>query len=121
MREFYFEKLRVWQNAKEYTKDIYILTSRFPEYEKFGLTSQIRRATLSISANIAEGTARNTPKDKAKFINQSFSSAIEVLNFLILSNDLELISKDQYILLREKLEIITNQLNALSNRIKEDF
>ncbi len=121
MREFYFEKLGVWQNAKDLVKDIYILTTDFPEHEKFGLTSQIRRATLSISANIAEGTARNTPKDKAKFINLSFSSAIEVINFLILSNDLGLITKNQYLIFRDRIEIITNQLNALSKRIKEDF
>ncbi|WP_430613568.1 four helix bundle protein [Flavobacterium sp. JP2137] len=121
MREFYFERLRVWQNAKEFTKDIYLLTAHFPDDEKFGITSQIRRATLSICANIAEGSARNTPKDRAKFINQSFSSAIEVLNFLILIKDLELINTDQYSSFREKIEKITNQLNALSKKIKEEF
>lgn len=119
MHVFYFEKLDVWQNARILAKDIYVLTATFPSDEKFGLVSQIRRATISISANIAEGMSRNTNKDKSRFINQSFSSSIEVLNFLIITKDLELITDEEYIKLREKVEKITNQLNALSNRLKE--
>ena len=119
MHEFYFERLDVWQNARALAKDIYLLTTSFPSDEKFGLVSQIRRATLSISANIAEGMSRNTNKDKSRFINQSFSSSIEVLNFLIITKDLELISEEDYTKIREKIEQITNQLNALNNRLKE--
>jgi len=66
MRKFYFEKLDVWQNSREFVKQIYEVTKFFPEEEKYGLTSQIRRASLSISANISEGTSRNTEKDKAR-------------------------------------------------------
>jgi len=118
MHEFYFEKLDVWQNARALVKDIYLLTANFPKDEKYGLTSQIRRATLSISANIAEGMSRNTNKDKSRFINQGFSSAIEVLNFLIIIKDLELLSEEDYINFRLKIEKITNQLNSLSNKLK---
>lgn len=118
MREFYFEKLDVWHNARNLAKDIYTLSAEFPKEEKYGITSQIRRATLSISANIAEGMSRNTNKDKSRFLNQSFSSAIEVLNFLIIIKDLEFIKEEDYILLRQKIEKITNQLNALNNRLK---
>lgn len=119
MHKFYFERLDVWQNTRALAKDIYLLTASFPSDEKFGLVSQIRRATLSISANIAEGMSRNTNKDKSRFINQSFSSSIEVLNFLIITKDLELISEEDYTKIREKIEQITNQLNALNNRLKE--
>ena len=118
MHKFYFEKLDVWQNARVLSKEIYILTAKFPSDEKFGLTSQIRRATTSISANIAEGMSRNTNKDKIRFLNQSFSSAIEVINFLIIAKDLELISEEEYTNKRLKLEKITNQLNALSNSLR---
>ena len=116
--QFYFEKLEVWQNSREFVKDIYLITKNFPADERFGLTSQIRRASQSISANIAEGMARKTEKEKARFISISFGSAIEVINFLILANDLELINEDDYQRLREKLERITNQLDSLYNKFQ---
>jgi len=115
--QFYFEKLEVWQNSRSFVKEIYTITTNFPDNEKFGLISQIRRASLSISANIAEGMSRNTDKDKARFISISFGSAIEVVNFLILANDLNMINEKDYMQLREKLEKITNQLNSLHNKL----
>ena len=118
MHVYYFEKLDVWQNSRSLVKDIYLLTANFPSDEKFGVCSQIRRASMSISANIAEGMSRNTDKDKARFLNQSYSSAIEVVNFLILSLDLQYLKEEDYIQLREQVEKITNQLQALSKRIK---
>lgn len=117
MYQFYFEKLDVWQNSRILVKDVYLKTADYPADEKFGITSQIRRATMSISANIAEGMSRNTDKDKARFLNQSYSSAMEVINFLILSIDLEYLKEGDYINLREQLEKITNQLQALSRKI----
>ena len=119
MKQFYFERLDVWQNARVFVKEVYLITRRFPDEEKFGIINQIRRASLSICANIAEGTSRNTEKDKARFINQAFSSAIEVVNFLILSNDLEFLKDDQYLKLRSDLEKITNQLNSLYKKYEK--
>lgn len=115
---YYFEKLEVWQEAKNFTIQIYQLTRSFPDDEKFGMISQIRRASHSISANIAEGISRNTNLDNARFINQAYSSAIEVLNFLIISFELQFIGKGQYELLREKIECLTNKLNALYKALK---
>lgn len=117
MHQFYFEKLDVWQNARVLVKDMYRVTASFPSEEVFGITSQIRRATMSISANIAEGISRTTNKEKSRFLNMSFSSAMEVVNFLILSLDLEYLNNEQYTELREQLEKITNQLQALSRRL----
>ena len=117
MHQFYFEKLDVWQNARILVKDIYVTTSKFPKEEMFGVTSQIRRASMSISANIAEGMSRSTNKDKARFLNLAYSSAMEVINFLILSLDLGYLNEIDYIKLREPLEKITNQLQALSRKI----
>lgn len=119
MYKFYFEKLDVWLNSRELVKEIYQATSNFPDEEKFGITNQIRRASTSISANIAEGFSRKTDKEKARFITIAFSSTIEVINFLILSNDLEFIDEEIYKTLRKKTEGITNQLNALYNTLNK--
>lgn len=119
MKQYYFERLDVWNDARAFVKEIYSITSSFLVEEKFGLTNQIRRASLSICSNIAEGMSRQTEKDKARFINQAFSSAIEVINFVILSRDLDFINEEQYMKYREKLEKITNQLNSLYNKFNK--
>ncbi len=108
-----FEKLSVWKESIELVKIIYKITNRFPSEEKFGLTSQLRRASISISSNLAEGTSRNTNKDKAHFTTISFSSAMEVLNQFIISKELNFVLEKDYILVRVKIEKITNMLNAL--------
>jgi len=113
MKIYSFEKLEVWKESISLTKNVYSLTDSFPINENFGLTSQLRRATVSIASNLAEGTARKSNKDKARFITISYSSAMEVLNQLIISRELNYISEKDYILVRKKLEKITNMLNAL--------
>ena len=115
MYTYSFEKLEVWIEAKELSKKVYRITKTFPGDEKFGLTSQIKRATISICSNIAEGSARKTNKDKAHYTVMAFSSAVEVLNQIIIAHELELINSDEYTDLRQKIESITNKLNALRN------
>lgn len=115
MYTYSFEKLEVWNEAKEFTKSIYVLTSTFPDSEKFGLISQLRRASVSICSNIAEGSARTSYKDKAHYTTMAFSSAIEVLNQLILSFELNIIIEDDYLRLRQNIESVTNKLNGLRN------
>lgn len=119
MYKYYFEKLDVWNNARVLVRDIYIATSTFPKSEQFGITNQIRRASTSITANIAEGMSRKTEKGKMRFINISFSSSVEVVNFLIISKDLGFLSDTDYEDLRIKTENITNQLNALSRTLNK--
>jgi len=118
MFEFAFEKLQVWKISKNFVSDIYKITTGFPKEELFGLTSQIRRASISISANLAEGSSRTSPKDQQRFTVLAYSSALEVLNHLIISCELNYISKDELLDLRRKLEKITNMLNALSRSQK---
>lgn len=115
MYVFSFEKLEVWIESKEFSKLIYSITTRFPDSEKFGLISQLRRASISIASNIAEGSARKSYKDKAHFTTIAFGSAVEVLNQLIISFELDFISEADYLSLRNALESITNKLNALRN------
>lgn len=118
MYTFYFEKLEVWQNARTFVKEIYKVTDVFPQKEQFGITNQIRRASLSITASISEGFSRQTNKEKARFINIAYSSSWEIINFLVLSRDLEFLNEEEYIKLRSDIEYISNQLNALYKKVK---
>lgn len=113
MYQFSFEKLEVWKEASELVKDLYKVTSKFPEEEKFGLVSQIRRSSISIASNLAEGTSRITNRDKAHFTKLAYSSSMELMNQLILSKELGFLSQDKYIDLRSSISKISNMLNAL--------
>ena len=112
---FSFEKLNVWIDSKELIKLIYKVTKDFPSEEKFGLTNQLRRASVSIASNLAEGTSRNTNKDKAHFTTLSFSSLMEVLNQIIIARELDFLNEENYQILRLEIEKVSNKLNALRN------
>lgn len=85
---FRFEKLEVWQDARRLNLEIYRLAGKFPSTEQFGMISQVRRASVSIAANIAEGSGRNSDKDFAHFLEQSYGSAMELASHLFLAGDL---------------------------------
>lgn len=109
-----FEKLAVWQEVRIFVKSIYIMTKSFPQEEKYGLTDQLRRAAVSVSSNIAEGSNRKSSKDQSHFYQISYSSLMEVLSQLIISFDLRYISEEEYESKRnsiEKLSYLLNQLN----------
>ncbi len=110
---FSFEKLEVWKEAIQLSKNVYQITNHYPVAEKYGLVSQLRRATNSIAANLAEGTSRITNKDKAHFTTISYSTIMEVLNHLILSRELSFITEEDYMSLRKQIYKISNMLNAL--------
>jgi len=78
-----FEKLEVWQKSRSLVKKIYDVTSRFPIEEKYALTIQLRRASISVSSNIAEGSTRWGKRDKARFYEIAYGSLIEVMNQLV--------------------------------------
>ena len=113
MNIYSFEKLEVWQKSRLLVKEIYLITKKFPEDEKFGLTSQVRRAMISVSCNIAEGASRWSDKEKVRFIEIAYGSLMEVVNCLILANDLEYISEDKILDLRSNIDIIASKLNGL--------
>ncbi|MEM9328261.1 MAG: four helix bundle protein [Bacteroidota bacterium] len=83
MKEYAFEKLEVWQISRSLLKNIYNLTAKFPSEERFGFSSQLRRASLSVSSNIAECSTRRGSKEQACFYKIAFGSLVEVLNQLI--------------------------------------
>lgn len=71
MKTYSFEKLQVWQHARGLAKNIYLITKQFPDDERFGLTSQLRRASVSVCSNLAEGSSRNSYKDKVSLTIQT--------------------------------------------------
>jgi four helix bundle protein len=91
-------------------------TKSFPKEELFGVTSQIRRASISICCNLAEGSARISPKDQDRFYEIAFSSAIEVVNLLILCTDFEYLTEAEYNTFRAELERLTYSINKLSSK-----
>ncbi len=91
-----FKELKIWQRSMELVKDIYLITKSFPKDEKFELVSQIKRATVSIPSNIAEGSGRGTSKDFRRFLAISLSSAYELETQIILSNILGFINDEDF-------------------------
>ena len=115
MYQFAFEKLDVWNEARNMTKDLYVKTKLFPESEKFGLISQIRRAAVSVCSNIAEGSSRRYLKEQIVFYQIAYSSLMEVMNQVIISADLNFIDNDSQAEIRERILRISRMLNALRN------
>jgi len=75
-----FENLTVWQESRKFVKEIYLVTADYPKDERYGLISQLRRASVSVSSNLAEGSCRWSKKEQARFYEIAYGSLIEVLN-----------------------------------------
>lgn len=108
-----FEKLVVWQKSIELAKIIYSITQNFPKTETYGLSSQIQRAVISVSSNIAEGYVKYSPKEQIKFTEIAYGSLMEVLNQIIIAKEINYISENDYLMIRDKVEEISRMLNAL--------
>ncbi len=121
MNIYGFEKLDVWQKSRLLVRDIYLITKSFPDDERFGLTSQLRRAMISVSCNIAEGTSRWSNKEKIRFIEIAYGSLMEVVNCLMLAFDLEYISEQKILELRFNIDIVANKLNGLKKSLDRSF
>jgi len=116
-----FEELLVWQKAHSFVLRVYRLTSEFPKSEQFGLTSQFRRAAVSIPANIAEGYKKKGKPDKLRFFNKAQGSLEECRYYIILSRDLNYISdKDAKELTSELIEVSV-LLNSYCNAIAQSL
>ena len=110
---FAFEQLDVYQAARLYVKKIYMLSGRFPQKEDFALTSQIRRAAVSISSNIAEGTSRFSIKEKCHFIEIAYGSLMETYSQLQVAVDLMYLKQDEIEALHPLVVELRNRLSAL--------
>ena len=115
MYTYSFEKLDVWNLARKLAITIYSITAKFPETEKFGMVNQLRRAIISVCSNLAEGSSRKSSREKAHFYTLSYSSLVEVLNQLLISQDLGWIKEEVTMDVRREIESISRQLNSLRN------
>jgi four helix bundle protein len=115
-----FRQLKVWAKAHQLALDVYKATSKFPKGELYGLTSQIRRASISIPSNIAEGCGRNSDPDFARFLQIAMGSASETEYQLLLSKDLEFMSKEHYETLHNEVEEVKRMLASLLKTVRSD-
>ena len=113
-----FTNLTVWQKSHGFTLEIYKITAEFPKNELFGIIPQIRRAAVSIAANIAEGSKRKTDKNFAHFLNIAEGSLEEVKYYLILSRDLRYINEESFEELNRYAEEVGRLLQGFLKKLK---
>ncbi|MCX6344420.1 MAG: four helix bundle protein [Armatimonadetes bacterium] len=114
---FRFERLAIWQKSVQFADIVYRVSSGFPTREQYGLTSQLRRAAVSISANIAEGSSRKHNKDFSRYIEISFGSLCETISHLRIAEMQSLLTKDQYIELYGLAAELSKMLSAFRNTL----
>lgn len=111
--EFSFEKLNVYQEARYFNKEVYLLLKRFPAEERFALCDQLRRSVSSVPSNIAEGTSRTSLKEKIHFLEIAYSSLMESFCQLTLAFDLSYINVEELDIARFRVGSITKMLSGL--------
>lgn len=112
-----YKDLLVWQKGLEIVVEIYKITNELPESEKFGLTSQLRRAAVSVSSNIAEGWGRGTQKQYANFLKIARGSLLEIETQLIISEKLNYIKYEQHIF--TLIDEESKMLNSLIKKVED--
>jgi four helix bundle protein len=113
-----YKDLKVWEKSHQLTLKVYQLTLSFPKEELYGLTSQLRRASSSIPANIAEGCGKNGQNEFAHFLNISLGSANETEYFLILAKDLRYLDQSNFEQLFDNINEIKAMLISLVNKVR---
>jgi four helix bundle protein len=119
MRDFH--GLIVWQKAHALTIEIYRITKRFPDDERFGLTSQIRRSAASIGANLAEGCGRGGENEFARFVQIALGSASEVEYHLLLAKDLGYLANEEFTALTSSIHEVKRMLTSLQRSAREQL
>ena len=114
-----FKDLEIWKRSREFCASIYEITSKFPDSEKFGLTNQLRRASVSVPSNIAEGSSRHSNKDFSRFIQISIGSAYEIETQLLIALDLEFISEKELDNLISELDEIIKMTSRFKSTLKQ--
>jgi four helix bundle protein len=111
-----FRDLQVWQRAHALVLEVYRVSEAFPPTERYGITSQLRRAAVSIAANVVEGFRKRTAPDKLRFFNIAQGSADESLYYLVLVHDLKFADTTQ---LQQQLEEVSRLLQAYMNAFEK--
>ena len=115
-----FRQLKVWEKAHHLTLEIYRATANFPRAETYGLTSQLRRASASICANLAEGSGREGDAELARFCGMARGSASELEYHLLLARDLHLVEAPEYDKLAQETTEIKRMLTGLIQKLKAE-
>jgi four helix bundle protein len=113
-----YQDLVVWQKSYQLALQIYKITKKFPKEELYGLTSQMRRAEISIPSNIAEGYYRQRKLEYVQFLQFSFASGAELETQLLIAHDLKYISEDEYNEINKFLTEVMKMLNSLIRKLK---
>jgi len=115
---FKFENLKIWKESVEFASEVYALTRKFPKGEQFGLISQLNRAAVSVSLNIAEGEGRNSDADLSRFIHIAIGSINETVTILCIAFDQKYITKSEYDAFYKRCEHISKMLHSFRNYLK---
>ena len=116
MNEYSYQTLNVYKDAKALVVEVYKLLKQYPAEERYALCDQIRRAAISITSNIVEGMSRYSDKEKVHFLEIAYASMMEVESQLDISVDLEYISKEQFAVMADRINLVGKQLSALRGK-----
>src|SRR5262245_49934685 len=114
---FRFEKFDVWHKAVDFAAKVYSATAGFPPDERFGLTSQMRRASVSISANIAEGSSRSSDVDFARFVEIAYGSLVETVSHAMIARKQEFLADNAFSLIYGEAETLGKMLSGLRTKL----
>lgn len=116
--KFRFEKLLIWEDAIVYAKKVYILADKLPKEELYGLISQLKRAALSISSNIAEGSGSTTVNDFCHYLDIAIKSAIETVSQLLFTVEMGYLKESDVRPLYEESQILIKRIQAFKKSLK---
>lgn len=115
---FRFEKLEIWHQSIRYSKNIYLIADTLPKNEEFGLKSQIKRAALSISSNIAEGSGSSTNKDFSHFLDIAIKSTIETVSQLKFGQEMNYFRNTDVEKLYDQAEVLIKRIQAFKKSLR---
>ena len=118
MKKHNYKKLTIWLRAKELVKVVYLISEKFPDSERFVITSQMRRAIVSVVLNIVEGSGRNSSKDFAHFLNMAYTSLLEVECLMTLSIDLNFLKEVDTTEVQNEIEELLKMIYAFRDNLK---
>jgi len=120
MKEQKFRKLNVWTKAMDFIEEVYKITNGFPSKELYGLTSQLRRAAISIALNIAEGSGSDSDAEFNRFLNISLRSSYEVMCGIEVAGRLKYCNEQEVVSLLTKCEELSAMISGLKKKLKAD-
>ncbi len=114
-----YKDLEIWKLSRKFCISIYEITSTFPESEKFGLVSQLRRASVSVPSNISEGCSRKSNKDFSRFLEIAIGSCYEIETQILIASDLAFIDEESSIVILNYLNKIIQMTSKFKSTLKE--